>query len=905
MIGQTISQYKILEKLGEGGMGVVYKAQDTKLDRFVALKFLPAHLAASEQDKARFIQEAKAASALNHPNVCTIHDIQEYEDPQGGKQMFIVMEFIDGQTLQEKKGSLTQKQAIDYGIQIADGLAAAHEKGIVHRDIKPENIMIRKDGIVQVMDFGLAKLVGVSRLTKQGATVGTLGYMSPEQVQGQETDHRSDIFSFGVVLYEMLTGRSPFNGAHESAILYEIVNVDVPPMSTIKPEIDAELDRIVLECMEKDPNERMQSIKQVAIDLNRFKRTSSRTRLSRTFSTASFPKMKPESAIQSDSSALASRSFLGMPRQSWIVISVLLILVCVLAYKVFLSPIPDKVVIRATINAPAKTNFQFYGNTSGPAVLSPDGKYFAFTATDSTGKNGLYLRGIDDLSPHRLPETDGASQPFWSPDDRFIAFAAGGKLKKIDVAGGVPVTICDAPFSRGGTWNNDGMIVFAPGPSNPLVMVPAKGGNLVRVTTLDSSRGENSHRWPWFLPDGKHFLYLARTVATGSRNEGDAICVGSIDGKESQVLARTSSNAQFASGYLLFTRGGSLVAQRMDEHSFELAGEPITIASGLAFDQSVDRSMFTVSQNGLLLYQTGSVQLGSKIVFMDRSGKKTGEINSELAEYYLPRLSPDGKKLACYIYDFQSHNADIWIQDLSRGLKTRFTFTPTFETYSVWSPNGREIVYSANSAGKYDLYRKSADGAGTEEALLRNSENKFVVDWSSDGKFILYTSAENAKGQTDLWILPMSGDKKPFPFLKTEFNEKDARFSPDSKWVAYASDESGKDEIYVRSFPEGGSKRQVSVDGGDSPRWRRDGKELYYFSLDNKMMAADISYREGAMEIEHVRPLFELPAIVAQPYADYDVFPDGKKFLVNVPFESQNSTPLTLVVNWETEVQKK
>ena len=905
MIGQIISHYKILEKLGEGGMGVVYKAQDTKLDRFVALKFLPPHLAASEQDKARFVQEAKAAAALNHPNVCSIIDIQENDDPQRGKQMFIVMEFVDGQSLQDKKSSLTQKQAIDYAIQIAEGLAAAHEKGIVHRDIKPENIMIRKDGIVQVMDFGLAKLVGVSRLTRQGSTVGTLGYMSPEQVQGQDTDHRSDIFSFGVLFYEMLTGRSPFNGAHESVILYEIVNVDVPPMSTIKPEIDAELDRIVLECMEKDPNERRQSIKQVAIDLNRFKRTSSRTRLSRTFSTASSTRLNAQASVQPGDVPVSSRPFSLMRYLPSIAIAVVLVLLCVLAYKILLSPTPDKMVIRAIINQPAKTNFQFYGNTSGPAVLSPDGKNFAFSATDSTGRRGLYLRGIDDLSPHRLPETDGASQPFWSPDDRFIAFAAGGKLKKIDVAGGVPVTICDAPFSRGGTWNNDGMIIFAPGPSNPLVMVPAKGGNLVRVTTLDSLRGENSHRWPWFLPDGKHFLYLARTVATGSRNEGDAICVGSIDGKETQVLARTSSNAQFASGFLLFTRGGSLVAQRMNEHSFDLAGEPVTIASGVAFDQSVDRSMFTVSQNGLLLYQTGNVQLGSKIVFKDRTGKNVGEINSDLAEYYLPRLSPDEKKLACYIYDFQSHNADVWVQDLTRGLKTRFTFTPTFETYSVWSPNGREIVYSANSAGKYDLYRKSSDGAGTEETLLRNGENKFVFDWSSDGKSILYGSAENAKGHTDLWVLPTSGDKKPFPFLKTEFNENDARFSPDAKWIVYTSDESGKDEIYVRSFPEGGSKRQVSIEGGDSPRWRKDGKELYYFSEDNKMMAADITYKEGAIEIEHVRPLFEVPGIVAQPYADYDVFPDGKKFLINVPFESQNSTPLTLVVNWEAEVRNK
>ena len=367
MIGETILHYKILEKLGEGGMGIVYKAQDTKLDRLVALKFLPTHLAASEQDKARFIQEAKSASPLNHPNVCTIHDIQEHDGPDGVKQIFIVMEFVDGQTLQEKKASLSLKQAVDYGIQIAEGLAAAHEKGIVHRDIKPENIMIRKDGIVQIMDFGLAKLVGVSRLTKAGSTVGTAGYMSPEQVQGQETDHRSDIFSFGVLLYEMLTGKSPFTGAHESAILYEIVNVDVPPPSSIKPEIDPELDRIVLECMEKDPNERMQSIKQAAIDLNRFKRTSSRTRLSRTFQTGTVAQRSGEREAE-------RRERNWVTKWGWPASTVFFLLVSLLfAWSPWKSDESSGQVMRFTENLPLTTSLVAGAST---IAISPDGKNF-------------------------------------------------------------------------------------------------------------------------------------------------------------------------------------------------------------------------------------------------------------------------------------------------------------------------------------------------------------------------------------------------------------------------------------------------------------------------------------------------------------------------------------------------
>ncbi len=904
MIGTMISHYKILEKLGEGGMGVVYKAQDTKLDRTVALKFLPDHVSVGSGELERFVQEAKAAAGLNHPNICTIYGIEEAD-----QKHFIAMEFVDGQMLQEKKSSLPMKQALDIGIQIAEGLAAAHEKGIVHRDIKPENIMIRKDGRVQIMDFGLAKLRGASRLTKEGSTVGTAGYMSPEQVQGQETDHRSDIFSLGVLLYEMLTGQAPFKGVHETAITYEIVNVDSPPMSAFKPEIPPELDAIVLECLEKDQRERSQSASQVAVDLKRYKRESSRQRASRITAArpalASTPSRQDE--VRLGQIQLKSKVLL------WVVAALLGLALLILGFMYVSSSSPERPLITASIPPPEKMNFYFYGNTAGPAAISPDGKRLAFTAVDSTGKRYLYVRSLDAPVARRLAGTDGALHPFWSPDNQFLGFTAQSKLKKIDASGGAPVTLCDAGSSRGASWSSNGTVVFTSGPATPLAIVPSAGGVPTALTQFDSLRKENSHRWPSFLPDGRHVLYLARTVATGNQGEGGFICVASIDGKESKVLVPAVSNAVYADGHLLYARGTTLVAHRFDEGSLELVGEPTTIAEGVTYDPSTNRNMFTVSSNGLLVYQTGTAQLGTRLIFHDRNGKAI-RVASDLAEHYYPRFSPDEKRVAMYIYDFQSHNADIWISDLARGIKTRFTFNSTIEVSSVWSPDGNRIVFNSSAAGPLNLYQKATSGARSEEVLLQSPNDQTPWDWSRDGKFLLFDERGGSRTQEDLWILPMNGEHKPVVFLQTEFIEADARFSPDGRWMAYVSDESGQFEVYIRPFQEPGTqsgkpgstgKWQISVSGGDAPRWRGDGRELYYFSFtDNKMMSADITVRAGSLEVSNVRPLFDVPSIVQLPGSDYDVTADGKRFLINVPFESQNQTPLTLVVNWTEKLKK-
>ncbi len=892
MIGQTISQYKILEKLGEGGMGVVYKAQDTKLNRFVALKFLPPHMAASEQDKARFIQEAQSAAALNHPNVCSIIDIQENDGT-----MFIVMELVDGQTLRDKKGTIGYKQAIDICIQVAEGLSAAHEKGIVHRDIKPDNIMVRKDGIAQVMDFGLAKLNGVSKLTKAGSTVGTVGYMSPEQVQGLEADHRSDIFSFGVLMYELITGELPFKGVHETAIAYEIVNVDSAPMSSIKPEIDPALDAVVLECLEKDPNERAQSIRQIAVDLKKHRRESSRQRASRI--TAARPVFKSEVRGSENIEMEPKRRLERRELIAWTAAGVLFFSTVIIA--MFSLRQTDVHVSRTTILPPDKIVFSEWNG--GHLALSPNGKYLAFAGRDSLRKRFLWVRPISALTGQMLNGTEDAAYPFWSPDNRFIAYFAKGKLLKIDAAGGPPQTICNAPGARGGTWNHDGVILFTPNSNGPLMRVSAAGGSPVPVTALDTIRGDLSHRWPWFLPDGNHFLYTTQTTQTGGA-EGDVICIGTLDSSENKVLLHASSNSVYVSGHIFFLREQSLMAQPFDVKSLEFTGDAFPVAEQVSYYTDRNKANFTLSENGVLAYQTGNSIESSQLTWYDRTGKELekvgdpGSINSY-------KLSPDGKNIAISVLDTRSRNVDIWIYDLTRKIQTRFTFDPASDRHPVWSPDGNRIIFDSQRKSRIDLFQRASSGAGSEETLLESDKNKIVTDWSSDGRFLLYHTDNDPKTRLDLWVLPLDGgDRKPIPYLQTEFIELWPVMSPDGKWITYTSLESGIPQVYVRPFPGPGGKYQVSTTGGSRSRWRRDGKELYYVGAENKIMAAEVSSKGESFVIGTVQPLFEIrpPSGVVD---FYDVTADGKRFLVNKLVTENLSVPVTLVVNWDEEFRKK
>jgi serine/threonine protein kinase len=882
MIGQTISQYKILEKLGEGGMGVVYKATDTKLNRFVALKFLPPHMAASEQDKARFIQEAQSAAALNHPNVCSIIDIQEYDS-----QMFIVMEFVDGQTLQEKRSSLSLKQTIDYAIQIAEGLSAAHEKGIIHRDIKPENIMIRKDGIVQVMDFGLAKLVGVSRLTKAGSTVGTLGYMSPEQVQGQETDHRSDIFSFGVLLYEMLTGKSPFSGAHESAILYEIVNVDVAPPSTVKPETDTELDRIVLECMEKDPNERMQSIKQVAIDLNRFKRTSSRTRMSRSFSTRSAV-AQPASQMPVEPDRFQWKKIVA-----WIAAALCVIIMIVAfilrpaAEQSFQSPLNVSIILPDSIKP------LFFGGGS-PPLISPDGKHVAYI--DANGRQ-IVVYSLEERRSIRLRKTEGASHPFWSPDGKNIGFFSQNKVKRTDLVSGSPVTVCITRNPRGGSWNQFGQIIFTDDYQAPIVMVSAEGGEPVPVTVLDTARREGSHRFPSFLPDGKHFLYLVRTTSESGEAEGDAIYVGSLDGSVKKMIVRSSANAMYANGHLVYTQNRTILAQAFDPDSWELSGDPVVLENDVINDVTWNLAMFSVSANGILISQPGKLLSGAPVLIYSPEGKQIASVGG-LDEQGTPAFSPDGKELAVWLYEIKSRRTNIWIYDLRTGTKTRVRFTngKDGEFNPIWSPDGNRIICSyrfMNGA----LYEKQTKNFTEAKQYFHSDENLRPMDWSRDGKRVLVQKLNTSLNNSDLYWIDDAKRDSLHPIVVTAFDEVDGRFSPDGDFVSYRSNETGEFDLYLLSLKNGQSwKVDDNVVGG--PRWGRSSSELYYVKRGRIMTRATIAF--GKEEVSSIikKELFAAPLTSL----GFDVSRDGSKIAFVRAFEAEEMKypPVSMKLFWNT-----
>lgn len=902
MLGQTISHYKILEKLGEGGMGVVYKAHDAKLDRFVALKFLPPHLAASDQDKARFIQEAKSAAALNHPNVCSIIDIQEHES-----QMFIVMEFVDGQTLMEKKSSLGVKQAIEIGIQIADGLVVAHEKGIIHRDIKPENIMVRKDGIVQIMDFGLAKLAGTSRITKMGSTVGTLGYMSPEQVQGLEADHRSDIFSLGVLLYEMIAGRSPFNGAHESAILYEIVNVDVPPIVTVKPELDPALDAIVLECLEKDPSERYQSVAEVAKELRRFKRESSRSRASRIMTPVG-----PNSSYRSPAPIPSADPAVGLVARIsasplWMILSALFLTAAVVVLLVpELSPYSEeKKVIRAYIPRPDDHNFSnAFGG--GQIALSPDGNTIAFIAADSSGRTSLWIRHINALQSVKIQGTEGASFPFWSPDNHYIGFFSNNKLKRVERTGGPPFTICDVITPRGASWGKDGKIVLPVDQITGLSIVSETGGIPATLTTLDTIRNEQTHRYPYFLPDGKHFLYFARTTASGSGSALDAICVGSVDGTVNKRLLPGISNVAYANGHLLYMRENSLMAHAFDPAALELKGDPFPVAESIDFSTRYSVATFTVSQNGVLVYLGKNAASVPELALFDLEGNKKRSFGQPEV-FVNAKLSNDGSTIAMDLYEVSARNADVWLMDIIRGVKTRFTFDGSVDAFPIWKSDGKTVVFASNRSGRYDLYEKNTNGATDESLLFASPLLKNPNDWSKDGKYVLFSTSGDQKTKSDIWAIPMTGDRKPFPFVHTEFSESSGAFSPDGKWVAYQSDESGKNEIYVRPFPGPGAKWQVSANGGRSPRWKNTGKEIYY-QTGGKIMTAQVSGSGQSFTVGTVQEYFN-PTEVGGTHMGSgtfrDISPDGKLILLSVSKGMLATAPLTLVVNWVEEFKKK
>jgi len=873
--GTKLGPYEILAPAGAGGMGEVYRAKDTRLERTVAIKILPAHLSPDPDLRQRFEREAKAVSSLNHPHICTLHDIGHQDGTD-----YLVMEFIEGETLSSRlqKGPITTELLLQYSIQIADALDKAHREGIVHRDLKPGNIMITKSG-VKLLDFGLAKLqtetqapVDVSslqteqkELTKEGTILGTLQYMSPEQLEGKATDTRSDIFAFGTVIYEMATGKKAFEGQSQASLIAAILEKDPVSMSALQPMTPPALERLVRACLAKDPEDCLQNAHDVKTEL----------------------RWIMEGTSQPLALPAAPRRARFLHSLLWPVVA--LLVGAAVTYALLDRPQPTgekKEVIQFSIDSPDPSGF------SGSIALSPDGRQLAFV---SSGDASLFLRSLDSLKARRLPGTQGASYPFWAPDSRSIGFFSEGKLKKIALPDGTPDVVCDVQDTRGGAWGSRDVLLFIPSSSDALYKIPAAGGTASPATTLDSSQGEIAHRWPSFLPDGNHFLYWVQS----GQPKHQGIKIGSLDSKDTKFLVHSKFLANFGSpGYLLFLKEYTLVAQLFDLKTLEVSGEPASLGQDVWTDRFLwGLTGFSVSHQGVLAYRRTTERPYFR--WFDRTGKEVGMISSPKSSDE-PAFSPDQKRLVVGEQD------DLWIIEVSSGNSSRFTFDPSADDTALWSPDGNTIYFSSNRNGAFDIFEKPANGTSEEKLLLKSADTKWVDDVSRDGRFLIY-DVSDPKTRYDLWLLPLFGDRKPEPFLKTEFNETHAQFSPDMRWIAYASDESSRPEIYVRSFPAaGGGKWQISTAGGDTPQWSRDGKELFYIARDRTLMAVDIKSDSSQLAPGAPKALFRAAVqqtTITGSRNDYAVSADGR-FLMNAVSADTPPASITVVLNWPALLKK-
>ncbi len=824
--GTKLGPYEIESPLGAGGMGEVYRARDTRLGRDVAIKVLPAHLSSNPDLRQRMEREAKAISSLNHPYICTLHDVGSQDGVD-----FLVMEYLEGETLADRvqRGALPLDEALKIGIQIAQALDKAHARGIVHRDLKPANIMLTKNG-PKLMDFGLAKpapgigsasgdvpltpstptmsvavlTASASPLTQKGTVVGTFQYMAPEVLQGVEADACSDIFSFGCVLYEMFTGRRAFEGKSQFSVLGAIPDKEPERISTVLPDSPPRLDETVWRCLAKSPDQRYGCMHDVRIQLEA---------------------LAEAGAKDSSARPVSSKPVPASLRLPWLIAGIVaLIVLSIGTAYVFQVPKPAPVV-RSSILPPAGTSFVTMLPASGPPVLSPDGTRLAFTARDEKSKVLLYVRPLRSLTAGPLAGTDDAIYPFWSPDGREIGFFAAGKLKKINADGGPPQSLCDSVSGRGGAWSKDGVIVFTPSSNAPLFSVSATPE---AASKLDVSKAENSHRWPSFLPDGKHFLYWSRS-SRGA--ESTVLYVGELGSLQAKLLMKSETMAVYASGHLLFMFDQTLMAQTFDPSRMELSGEPVPIAEHVAVNGATVRAMFSPSDSGALVYQAGEASSGWKLLWSGRDGKQMGSV-AQPEHYIGPALSPDGTRLAVTIFAGSQGTADIWIFDLTRGTGTRLTFStasPANQTTPVWTPDGKTVFYASSVKGAPHIYAKAADGSSPERAVLESTDSfEYPRSISPDGRYLIY-ERKVPKSETGyhLWALPLFGDGKSFPIVQDAFDEGEPTVSPDGKWMAYQSNESGRREVYITAFPGGGAKWQVSSNGGIAAKWRRDGKELF------------------------------------------------------------------------------
>jgi eukaryotic-like serine/threonine-protein kinase len=857
--GTKLGPYEILDPIGAGGMGEVYRARDTRLDRIVALKV------SKDQFSERFEREARAVAALNHPNICALYDV----GPN-----YLVMEFVEGENL---AGPLPLATAVSYARQIAEALEAAHEKGIVHRDLKPANVKVTPAGTIKVLDFGLAKVLSEDpvpgsmqdsptlsmAMTRAGMILGTAAYMSPEQAKGKPADRRADIWAFGVVFYEILAGGQTFTGdtAAETlaSVLKETISFDRLPPDT-PPAIRALLNR----CLERDLRKRLQAIGEARIALE--------------------GPLEPGGAPEAPRQVEVRTS-----RAPWAIAGVLaLALAGLAAWTWWPRAAPVEVgAVRFTVAPPDGATLTSANPRATQLSVSPDGRYVAFVADDSGGGRSLWVRALGSLAAQKFDRTDNAIFPFWSPDSQTIAFFADGKLKRIPVSGGSPLTICDAPNPDGGTWNRDGVIVFAPTTSGPLHRVLAAGGVSMPITALDKSKQETAHEWPQFLPDGQRFLYWARSEKGG-------IYAQSLGSNQRTFVLETPGRAVFASGFLLFLRDATLMAQRLDLKSLRMEGEPVTAAEDVRTGGNNGRNGFSASENGVLAYRSGADRANVQLSWYTRDGKPAGTALAA-RDYVWIELSPDDRHVAVERRPNESGTAEVWLLDLSTSVFSRLTTSTDSVRKPIWSSDSRSIVYYV-SDGKDAGIREVVIG-GADSAVFADGKTNYLDDWSRDGKLLVYHTANG----TAVSVLPLSGERKPQVVFQTQFQKDQFRLSPDGRWIAYTSFESANQpEVFLATFPSFTNRRQISTGGGLMPRWRSDGKELYYVSLDRRMMAMEVKV-SSTLQLGAVKSLFQFRGALTTGSYSWAVTSDGQKFLVEEPPGASTSgafEPLHIVVNW-------
>ncbi len=885
--GARLGPYEIIGPLGSGGMGEVYGAKDTRLDRKVAIKILAQQLSENSRLQQRFDREARALASLSHPHICTLHDVGR----ENGVD-FLVMEYLEGETLAARleRGPLPLEQVLRLGTQMAEALDRAHRLGVVHRDLKPGNIMLTRTG-AKLLDFGLAKVATSAMetthtqpsiapteachpLTIRGTIVGTLDYMAPEQVEGEEADARSDIFALGAVLYEMVTGRRAFSGKSHASVISAILSSNPPPLSEVQPGMPPALDRAIHRCLAKDPDERWQSARDLMLELRWIADAGSKL------------EHLPQGSIN------------RRKRIAWITGLAGLTAALGLAIMSFHRPTREMPAARFAVSLPE-------GTVASLTRISPDGTHFSFTIVSDV-QAGIWIRPLDELAARPLPGTEGARAHFWSPDSRSIGFFARGKLRKISLSGGPPQDICDAPGAgpfQSGAWGGGGSILFhvaeAPGHQEGLFRVSEAGGEPTRVTVVDESEKELVASWPVFLPDGRHFVFpAARWKEDGGLEPGGTYVASLESSKAHKLLDATSYAVYEPAGYLLYIQGGTLFARPFDSDALRFRGEPLRIADQLTLWAGIGAPFFAVSENGVLVFETHGEQ--SRLAWKGREGAEIGQAGPP-ADYGAIRISPEGRRIAAMIANPQTGLNDIGIIDITRNVTTRFTPEDSDAYYPVWSPDGSRMVYCRPEKGPPFLHEKPLAGGEEEELLPPSGTMQCPTDWSADGRFILYQDRVTATNW-DIWILPLDGNRRPIPFQATRHEEKDATFSPDVRWVAYASDETGRPEIYVQPFQGPGERQRVSRAGGTLPRWGRDGKGLFYLGAAGQLMAVPVA----------LGPNLALGAPAAQftgaapggLVTEYDVSPDGERFLVNVTIPGAGAAP-TVLLNWTTRLAGK